>query len=168
MAEAVAEYGIHTVIDTCLALIEGHDDYELLAMPLTYLGGASALRKLDRGDLGARGQAHWPRTWGVRGLGHAWMPYASDGVVSALADSHWQVRESAAKVADRHAIAEASTALLPLLSDADTRVQVAAIRAAGHLGGERHLDALEALASDDRPVQVARSAATRALRRSLA
>ncbi|MDN5855686.1 MAG: hypothetical protein L0K86_23160, partial [Actinomycetia bacterium] len=68
VSEAVAAYGIHTVIDTCLALIEGHDDYDLLAMPLTYLGGVAAVRQLDRGDLAERKQAHWPRTWGVRAL----------------------------------------------------------------------------------------------------
>ncbi len=163
--EAVDAYGIHTVIDTCLALIEGHDDYDLLAMPLTFLGGASVVRKLDRGDLNARGQAHWARTWGVRGLAHAWMPYASDGVVAALSDSHWQVREAAAKVVDRHAIADASDALLVLLTDADARVQVAAIRAAAHLGDDRHLAVLDDVASDDRAVRVARGAAMRALRR---
>lgn len=168
VAEAVEAYGTHTVIDTCLALIEGHEDYDLLAMPITYLGGVAAVRQLDRGDLGVRGQAHWPRTWGVRGLGHAWMPYASAGVVTALADPHWRVRESAAKVVDRHELADADDALMPLLADADARVQVAAIRAAAHLGDDRHLTTLDGLVSDDRPVQVARNAAVRALRRRCA
>lgn len=165
VGDAVAAYGIHTVIDTCLALIEGHEDYDLLAMPLTYLGGVAALRQLDRGDLSVRGQAHWPRTWGVRGLMHAWMPYASSGVVTALDDPHWRVRESAAKVADRHAIAEADEALLPMLTDADSRVRVAAMRAVAHLGDDRHLAVLNTVASDDRAVQVARNAAVRSLRR---
>lgn len=165
VGEAVEAYGIHTVIDTCLALIEGHEDYDLLAMPLTYIGGVAAMRQLDRGDLAVRGQTHWPRTWGVRGLGHAWMSYASAGVVTALTDSHWRVRESAAKVADRHAIDDARVALIPLLADADARVQVVAIRAAAHLGDGRHLATLESLESDERSVRVARNTAVRALRR---
>ncbi|UYM05285.1 HEAT repeat domain-containing protein [Solicola gregarius] len=167
VAEAVDDYGIHTVIDTCLALIEGHDDYDLLAMPLTYLGGAAARGKLDRGELVSRGQDYWPRTWGVRGLGHAWLPYAADGVVAALADPHWRVRESAAKIVLRHGIRDAAPALVALIGDGEPRVQVAAIRASASVGGARHLDALASLGADDRAVGVARSAAVRELRRKV-
>lgn len=165
IADALSDYGIHTVIDTCLALIEGHDDYERLAMPLTYLGGAPARGQLDRGDLASRGQAHWPRTWGVRGLVYAWLPYASPGIVRALGDPHWRVREMAAKVVVRHRVADAAEALLALVGDEESRVQVSAIRAAADVGDDRHLGLVEALRTDDRPVSVARAAAVRALRR---
>lgn len=165
VAEAIYDYGIHTVIDTCLALIDGHDDYDLLAMPLLYLGGAAARGQLARGELAARGQDFWPRTWAVRGLGHAWLPYASDGVVTALFDANWRVRESAAKVVLRHGVVEAAAALVPLVADEEPRVQVAAIRASGSIGDSRHLAAIESVTSDDRGVRVARSAAVRELRR---
>lgn len=169
LADAVTDYGIHTVIDTCLALIEGHDQYDLLAMPLTYLGGAAARGQLDRGDLATRGQAHWPRTWGVRGLVYAWLPYASPGVVQALTDPHWRVREMAARVVVRHHVADASDALLPLVSDdAAPRVQVSAVRAASDVGDGRHLARIEELQSSDRAVSVARAAAVRELRRRVA
>lgn len=169
LAEAVAEYGIHTVIDTCLALIEGHDRYDLLAMPLTYLGGQAAHGQLDRGDLAARGQSHWPRTWGVRGLVYAWLPYASPGVVRALGDPHWRVREMAAKVVVRHRVADASDALLPLVGDAAApRVQVSAVRAASEVGDGRHLARIEELRPGDRAVSLARAAAVRELRRRVA
>lgn len=165
LAEAVADYGIHTVIDTCLALIEGHDDYDLLAMPLGYLGGAAARGQLERGELARRGQDHWPRTWGARGLIYAWLPYAAPGVVRSLADPHWRVREMAAKVVLRHHVDEATGALLPLVSDGTVRVQVAAIRACAQVGDEAALVRIEALVPGERTVTVARAAAVRELRR---
>lgn len=168
LAEGVSDYGIHTVIDTCLTLIDGHDEYDLLAMPLTYLGGARARGQLDRGDLALRGQDHWPRAWGVRGLMYAWLPYAGTGIVTALGDQHWRVRELAAKVVDRHRIAEAAAALLPLLSDDSAQVQVAAIRASATVGGPDHLEAIEPMEAEDRAVNVARAAAVRELRRRVA
>lgn len=165
VAEAIDAYGVHTVIDTCLALIDGHDDYDLLAMPLTYLGGVAAHGQLERGELAARGQDFWPRTWGVRGLGNAWLPYAADGVVTAMGDRHWRVREAAAKVALRHRVVETDEALIGLVTDDEPRVQVAAIRASASIGDERHLEAIEALSSPDRPVVLAARSAVRTLRR---
>jgi hypothetical protein len=46
-----------------------------------------------------------------------------------MADEHWRVREMAAKVAARHLVDEATTALADLRDDSVPRVRAAAERA---------------------------------------
>ncbi len=74
--EAVTSYGLHAAVDTCCALLEGHEDYDKLPVPLSYLGGSHATAMLRRGDLVRRGQDYWPRVWGARGLRYVWLDYA--------------------------------------------------------------------------------------------
>ncbi|MGI8613393.1 MAG: HEAT repeat domain-containing protein [Nocardioidaceae bacterium] len=145
LAEAVHDFGIHTVVDSCLALLEGTTDYDLLPVPLTYLAGAAARGQLRRGDLKRRGQDHWPRVWGARGLRYAWLPYAEPGVVAGLGDPAWRVREMCAKVAKQRAIGVAAEALVPLLHDEFLRVTVAAVRALGCVGEHEHAERIAAL-----------------------
>jgi len=52
--EAVEDYGVHAAVDTCLALLDGSNDYDMLPVPLSYLGGAHAVAQLRRGELAKR------------------------------------------------------------------------------------------------------------------
>lgn len=165
LAEAERDYGIHAVIDMCLALLDGHTDYELLPMPLAYLGGAQAVTQLNRGsNLAARGNAHWPRFWAARALRHVWLPYAEPGVVAALADPAWRVREMAAKIVTQRELTGAAEALEPLLTDGTPRVRVAAIRAVGVVGERRQAELLVNLDTDQRTVRIAIDGALRRMR----
>jgi HEAT repeats len=165
LAEAERDYGIHAVIDMCLALLDGHTDYDRLPLPLPYLGGAHAVNQLDRGtNLASRGQGHWPRIWAARALRHVWLPYAEPGVVAALSDPAWRVRETAAKIVTQRALTSATEALLPRLTDGTPRVRVAAIRALGVVGEHRHVKLLTRLDADESSVRVAIDGALRRLR----
>lgn len=165
MAEAVDDYGIHAVVDMCLALLEGNTRYDLLPLPLAYLGGARAASALNR-DPPARSpwQQSWPRVWGARGLRYVWLPYAEAGVVAALRDPAWRVREMAAKVVGQRELASAADALVPLLSSATPRVQVAAIRAMGLVGGLEHAELLDDVDPREATVRIALDGARRRLR----
>lgn len=166
LAEAVQHYGTHATVDTCLALLDGHQDYDLLPVPLTYLAGAHAISKLDRGNLEVRGQDHWPRVWAARGLRHVWLDYAEPGLVVAIADPSWRVREMAAKVVGQRRLTSAADRLLVLLDDEVVRVRVAGVRALGAVGGLEHLEQVEALRTDDAALRVAINGALRGLRLS--
>ncbi|MGH3453056.1 MAG: HEAT repeat domain-containing protein [Nocardioidaceae bacterium] len=165
IAEAVHDYGEHAVIDMCLALLDGHTDYDLLPLPLVYLGGAHAVAQLDRGhNLVSRGQDHWPRVWAARSLRYVWQPYAEPGVVAALPDPAWRVREMAAKVVVQRELGSAAEALVPLVGDRTARVRVAAIRAMGLVGEYEHAVLLADLDDPDPKVQIAIEGARRRLR----
>jgi HEAT repeat protein len=169
IAEAVDDYGIHAVVDMCLALLEGNTRYELLPLPLSYLGGARAASVLNRDPaMASRGQESWSRVWGARGLRYVWLPYAEAGVVAALRDPAWRVREMAAKVVAQRELASAGDALVPLLSSATPRVQVAAIRAIGLVGGYEHAELLDDVNARDVTVRIALDGARRRLRLRLA
>jgi HEAT repeats len=165
LVEAERDYGIHAVIDMCLALLDGHTEYGRLPMPLAYLGGAHAVTQLERGtDLASRGQAHWPRVWAARALRHVWLPYAEPGVVAALSDQAWRVRETAAKIVAQRELGSAAEALEPLLTDKTARVRVAAIRALGVIGDQRHASLLATIDADQTTVRIAIDGALRHLR----
>lgn len=164
VAEAVWLHGDHEVVDTCLALLDGAQEYDSLPVPLTFLGGAGATARLARGDLTRRGQQHWPRVWGARGLRYAWQPYAEPGLVRALGDPAWRVREMAAKVVALRACGSAADALVPLLDDPLARVQVAALRALAVVGEVEQAVLLDHIESAEPSVRVAVVAARRTLR----
>jgi HEAT repeat protein len=169
MAEAVDDYGIHAVVDMCLTLLEGNTRYEMLPLPLSYLGGAHAISALDRDPrLAARGQGAWPRVWAARGLRYVWLPYAEPGVVAALHDPAWRVREMAAKVVAQRELASAGDALVPLLTDGTSRVRVAAIRAIGLVGRYEHAELIADLDAGETTVRIALDGARRRLRLRLA
>lgn len=157
-------HGPQAVVDTCLALLAGETDYDLLPVALTFLGGAGATARLSRGDLVARGQSHWPRVWGARGLRYVWLPYAEPGIVSALHDPSWRVREMAAKVVGQHQCGSAAKALEPLLGGELPRVQVAAIRALALVGEIEQAVLLDSVETSESTVHVALAAARRTLR----
>lgn len=165
LAEAEHDYGVHAVVDMCLALLEGHTDYDLLPLPLAYLGGARAVSALERGaNLAARGQDFWPRVWAARGLRYVWLPYAEPGLVSALSDRAWRVREMAAKVVTQRELVSAAEPLVPLVHDVTPRVRAAAIRALGVVGGHPQASVLDSLEPNPTAVRIALSGARRRLR----
>jgi hypothetical protein len=167
--EAVDDYGIHPVIDMCLALLDGNTDYDRLPLPLSYLGGGQAVSALNRDPrLAARGQDFWPRVWGARGLRYVWLPYAEPGVVAALPDPAWRVQEMAAKVVAQRELTSAADALVPLLTGETTRVRVAAIRAMGLVGEYEHAELLDRLDASETTVRIALGGARRRLRLRLA
>ena len=155
---------MHAVVDTCLALLEGSDDYDMLPVPLSYLGGAHAVAQLRRGQLAQREQDHWPRVWAARALRYVWLDYAERSLVEALRDPAWRVQEMAAKVAALRELGSAAELLAPLVSSPVTRVRVAAVRALGVVGEYEHAQVLRALHDAHPAVQVATDGALRGLR----
>jgi HEAT repeat protein len=164
VAEAVDAFGLHATVDTCLALLEGHVDYDLLPVPLTFLAGAHAAAQVSRGDLAVRHQDHWPRVWAARALRYAWLPYAEPTVVGALDDGDWRVREMAAKVCGLHELGSAGEGLARLLADDVVRVQVAAVRALGVVGDAEHGWRLVEMTPEDRALRIAVAGSLRSIR----
>jgi HEAT repeat protein len=164
VGEAVQDYGIHATVDTCLALLDGHEDYSRLPVPLTYLAGAHAVSKLGRGDLALRRQNHWPRAWAARALRYVWLDYAEPGIVAATADPSWRVRETAAKVVGQRHLTSGAEHLQVLVHDRELRVRVAGVRALGAVGGLEHVALVEALETTDTAMRVAVDGALRGLR----
>ncbi len=162
--DAVSCYGTHALVDTCLALLDGHSDYEMLPVPLSFLGGAHATALLRRGELAQRAQDHWPRVWAARVLRYNWLDYAEPVLVSALVDSAWRVQEMAAKVVALRELGSAAEALVPLLSSDVSRVRVAAVRALGAVGEHEHAALIRGVTDPDPAAHVAVDAALRRMR----
>lgn len=160
----MSAFGLHAVVDTCLALLEGDEDYEMLPVPLGYLGGGHAVAQLRRGDLARRGQDYWPRVWAARGLRYAWLDYAEPPLVGALRDPAWRVQEMAAKVVAQRELGSASGLLTPLVDSRVVRVRAAAIRALGVVGEYEHAELIQRVTDADPVVRVAVDAALRRLR----
>lgn len=164
LAEGVAEYGIHSVVDTCLALLEGHVEFELLPVPVVFVAGIQVESLVQRGALSARDQRYWPRVWGGRGLRYVWLEYAGPGVVGSLEDPAWRVREVSAKVVRQRRVLGAVDALCERLGDESVRVQVAAVQALGALGDQEHARRIAVLDLTDPALRVAVRSALRSLR----
>jgi HEAT repeat protein len=112
----------------CLSLLEGKscDDELILA-----LGGPPA----EWVRTGApAGPDYWLRVWAARGLLYAWDDSARAGVLAALHDDAWRVREMALRVVSRHRLYEATPLLQGLREDPSARVRAGASRALRVLG----------------------------------
>ena len=116
--------GSRAVIRGCVDLLEGRDVDDGLVMAL---GGPAAETVLG-GREGGKG-GYWPRVWAARGLLYAWDDDATPAIVSAATDESWRVREMAAKVAARHGLGAALSAMARLRADPVPRVRAAAERA---------------------------------------
>lgn len=131
IAAAVAREGEEAFVGRCLSILgDGEIDVELIEV----LGGNSASPVLAGRSDGPRG--YWVRTWALRAFLYAWSAAAEPAVVAATADTHWRVREMAAKVLAARATSRcgAEAALERLLQDAHLRVRAAARRALGRPG----------------------------------
>ena len=84
---------------------------------------------------GGSGPDYWLRVWALRGLLRVWADTATPGVLSALTDDSWRVREMVAEVAARHRIDEAHDRLLILRDDPVARVRATASKAIQKITG---------------------------------
>ena len=119
--------GVDGVISDCIRLIEGGEVDPGLIIALA---GPGQERFLDKSEK----ERYWLRVWAVRGLLWALSEERTDerieaAVINALGDTHWRVREMAAKLAARHRLDSAQPALAGLLTDDNERVRAAAARA---------------------------------------
>ncbi len=116
--------GEKELVRDCVAILQGRciDDDTLLA-----LAGPAAGAVLEGGWGGVHG--YWPRVWAMRSFLYIWDSMANDVVVAGAKDSHWRVREMAAKVVARRRLGDALDAMNELAEDDVTRVREAAHRA---------------------------------------
>ncbi len=127
--------GEGSVATWCAELLNGAVRYDDASHPpITWLGGRHAAAEYAD-SFEARRKDYWPRVWAARGLLYAWDPDASGAIVAALRDRAWRVREMAAKVVRRRAIAQAEPILPALLDDPIERVRAAAEAALAELAG---------------------------------
>lgn len=164
VSEAVAEFGIHSVVDTCLALLEGRVDFDLLPVPVAFVSGVHAEALTQRGGLSTRDQPYWPRVWGARGLRYVWLEYARPGIIQGLQDPAWRVREMSAKAIRQHRVRGCAEVLSERLGDESVRVRVATVQALGILGGQEHAHRISAIDVSDSALRVAVASAQRSLR----
>jgi hypothetical protein len=123
IAAECARRGKDAVVAGCIELVRGEQsDPDLLRA----LAGPGVEKFYDGAE---HEDDYWLRVWGLRGLLWSWDPRAAGTVCAAMADEHWRVREMAAKVAARHLVDEATTALADLRDDSVPRVRAAAERA---------------------------------------
>ena len=106
---------------------------------------------------------YWLRTWGARGLLHAWDDAATEAVVAGLGDEHWRPAEMCAKVAARHDVAGTGDGVAALAGHDLPRVRAVAVRALAVVGDTEH--ARVVLERRDDPDEAVRAAAARAWER---
>lgn len=104
---------------------------------------------------------HWVRSWGARGLLHAWHEPATPAVLRGLGDVHYRPAEMCLKVAARHEVAGAGDGAALLAHHELPRVRTQAMRALAVCGDTEHVAAVEAGLED--PADVVRRQAGRAL-----
>ena len=113
-------------------------------------------------------QDYWVRTWGARGLLHAWDDSATDAVVRGLADEHWRPAEMCLKVAARHEVAGTGDRAAALADHELPRVRTQAMRALAVSGDSEHLaDVRDRLDDEDAEVRKQAARALDALERRL-
>lgn len=165
MAELIAELadrlGREEFAARCVALLEGAPREEHLDV-LPWLTGHDWSEGAPVRDR-ATWKDHWLRTWGARGLLHAWHEGAGDAVVSGLADEEWRPAEMCLKVVAAHDVAGAGDGAAALADHPLPRVRAAAARALAVAGDTEHVEVVTGLVDDPDPV--VRRAAARSLER---
>lgn len=157
VVELVARVGLDEVVARCCALLGGAAREDHLDV-LPYLTG-HRWRSGDPVRDPVRWRDHWPRTWGARGLLHAWDDVATSAVLSGLDDSHWRPVEMCLKICARHQTAGAGEHVAALAARPEPRVRTQVARALGAVADVEHVTALRGLLADDEPA--VRSAAQR-------
>jgi HEAT repeats len=145
-------------VEVCVDLLGGADR---AAYPreLLYLTGHSTDALLDR----AAWKDYWVRTWGARGLLHAWHDSATSAVVAGLGDEHYRPAEMCLKVSAAYDVAGSGPGAAALTGHELPRVRAAALRTLGVVGDTEHVSAV--LAALDDPEQSVRVHAARAYAR---
>lgn len=158
IVELAARLGRDEFTARCLALLGGAPREEHLDV-LPWLTGHDWSEGSSVRDA-TSWRDHWLRTWGARGLLHAWDDRASAAVVAGLADPAWRPAEMCLKVVAAHEVAGAGDGAAALADHPLGRVRAAAARALAVVGDTEHLAALVALLDDPDPA--VRRAAARA------
>lgn len=158
VAELRDRIGAEAFLRRCVALLEGADREDHLDV-LPYLTGFDLGAGTDVLDRTAWND-HWLRTWGARGLLHAWDERATDAVVAGLSDTEWRPAEMCLKVTARHRVAGAGDAAAALAEHRLPRVRAQAMRALAATGDTEHVAAVRARLDD---VAMVAAAAERAL-----
>ena len=165
MAELIAELadrlGREEFAARCVALLQGAPREQHLDV-LPWLTGHDWSEGAPVRDP-ATWQDHRLRTWGARGLLHAWHEGASDAVVAGLGDEEWRPAEMCLKVVAAHDVAGAGDGAAALADHALPRVRAAAARALAVAGDTEHVEVVIGLLDDPDPV--VRRAAARSLER---
>ncbi|GAA1217921.1 hypothetical protein GCM10009665_04760 [Kitasatospora nipponensis] len=152
VTQACARLGRRTVTTWCVDLLAGRVAPDDPRQPsLGWIGGRPATAALRTGRLARPEQNHWPRVWAVRALRYAWTPEAAPAVVRALTDSSWRVRETAAKLALIHELADSVEPLAALTTDRVARVRGAALRGLGALSESEHAELIRSALDDPEP-----------------
>jgi len=124
VAAECTRLGERNVVARCVTLIDGGDADDAFLMSIS----CGAARQVLEGREGGR-SGYWPRVWGARALLYAWDAAATPAVVRATGDTHWRVREMAARVIARQLVGDALEAVVGLRDDPVPRVRAAAERA---------------------------------------
>ncbi len=156
--ELVGRVGLDEVVARCCALLEGAPREDHLDV-LPYLTG-HGWRPGDPVRDPDRWRGYWLRTWGARGLLHAWDDAATPVVLRGLGDEHWRPVEMCLKVCARHEVAGAGEPVARLVGRPEPRVRAQVARALGAVADVEHVAALRTLLVDDEPA--VRAAALRA------
>lgn len=136
IAAACDRLGADVVVRACVDLLGGDDADPALVVAL---GGEHAQSVLAQGVPPVH--RYWLRTWGARGLLHAWddalLPLVVPALVAATADEAWRVREMVCKVVAHRQVDDAFDAVAALREDPVERVRAAADRAVARLATAR-------------------------------
>lgn len=166
IAELDRRLGRTRLVEVCVSLLLGADREDHLDV-LPWLTGhdwSAGQPVRDRSVW----KDHWLRTWGARGLLHAWDDAATSAVLAGLDDEAWRPAEMCLKVVARHEVAGAGDAAAALADHERPRVRVAALRALAVVGDSEHVGVVRAARDDPEPdvrreAERARQALTRRL-----
>lgn len=136
---AVKRLGADEVVELATALLAGYDAGDEF---LLFVGGRHA-----EGILDGAPPLYWPELWGARALLHVWNDSATPGVIAALTNQAWRVREMATRVVAERGL-DAAPVLRTMLTDDTARVRASAARALSEIGEAADVDLLAPLFSD--------------------
>ena len=166
VAELAGLIGEDTVVDRCVALLDGASREEHLdVLPwLTGLSFEDGAPTRDRSSW----KDFWPRTWGARGLLYVWAEPAGLAVVRGLSEqpadpAGWRVAEMCLKVTARRDVEGAADPAARWAGHELARVRAQSMRALAVVGDTEHVPVVRT-ATEDPDAQVRRQAAA-ALRR---
>ncbi len=161
IAEAADRLGHEQLAVRCVALLRGADREDHLDL-MPWLTGHDWSDGASVRDP-TSWRSSWVRTWGARGLLHAWHDLATEAVVEGLRDEHWRPAEMCLKVVAAHDVAGAGEGAAALTGHELPRVRAAAARALAVAGDTEHVAVVADLLEDPDPA--VRRAAARSLAR---
>ena len=150
---ACAAYGEDTVIDWCIAFLDGEISGEA-----AYGAELPKLVAITGADNPGGWKSpvdpvnyYWIRVWAARVFLYVWRDDVVDVLRRAADDPAWRVREHVAKITAQRELGQLVDALLPDLGHELPRVRAAVVRAVGAAGEFEHAQAIRPLADDPDP-----------------